>query len=82
MRFKDLKQEIVTFDDDDTRQVALATLALPKPLAPGESTTITVPYGGHIVGYTETGSVYIKDHVSNDFTIIRDDAYAFPGTGS
>jgi hypothetical protein len=81
MRFKELKQEVVTFDDDDTRQFAFASLPLPKPLAPGESTTITVPYGGHIVGYTETGMLYVKDHVSEDFTVIRNDAYSFPTLG-
>jgi hypothetical protein len=33
------------------------------------------------VGYTETGSLYIQDHVSREFTIIREDAYAFPALG-
>jgi aminopeptidase N len=33
------------------------------------------------VGYTETGSLYIHDTVSEEFTLIREDAYAFPTLG-
>jgi hypothetical protein len=40
-----------------------------------------VHYRGILVGYTETGSLYIRDRVSRDFTIIREDAYAFPTLG-
>jgi hypothetical protein len=75
------EQDIVTFDDDSKRQVDFAMIHLPKALPPGEATTVSLEYGGHIVGYTETGELYVLDHVAEDFTIIREDAYAFPVLG-
>jgi hypothetical protein len=42
---------------------------------------IVVHYGGRLVGYTETGSLYVRDNISPDFTILREDAYAFPVLG-
>ena len=76
-----LEQDVVIFADDPTCQVDAANVTLPAPLAPGKTTTIAVEYGGHLVGYVETGSLYIKDHISEEFTIIREDAWAFPGIG-
>jgi hypothetical protein len=75
------KQEVVLFRDDSLLQVTAATVVLAKPVPPGDSATITVHFGGHLVGYTETGSLYIQDHVDTAFTIIREDAYAFPALG-
>jgi len=74
-------QDVVLFDDDTKLQVDAADVALASPLGPGKSTTIAIDYGGHLAGYTETGALYIKDHISDEFTIIREDAYAFPGIG-
>jgi hypothetical protein len=75
------QQHIAVFRDDSIRQVN-AVVAIPgRPVAPGDSFTIVVHYGGILVGYTETGSLYVRDRVSRDFTIIREDAYAFPMLG-
>ncbi len=54
---------------------------MPSPVAPGDTVVLRVKYGGVLVGYTETGSRYIQDHVSSAFTILREDAYAFPQLG-
>lgn len=75
------EQDVLTFPDETKRQVDAAIVHLREPLAPGAAATIAIHYGGHIVGYTETGSLYIQDRVSEDFTIIRTDAYAFPVLG-
>jgi aminopeptidase N len=76
-----LEQEVVLFSDDSTYQVDAANITLRAPLAPGKTTTIALEYGGHLVGYVETGSLYIKDHIDEEFTVIREDAWAFPGVG-
>ena len=75
------EQTIATFEDEPMRQVNAVTLHLSKPLAPGKSTTVSLDYGGYIVGYTETGNLYVMDRVAEDFTIIREDAYSFPALG-
>jgi hypothetical protein len=75
------EQHIVVFRDDSVRQVDAIVVSPARPVAPGDSLSIVLHYGGFLVGYTETGSLYIKDHVSRDFTIIREDAYAFPKPG-
>ena len=74
------RQDIVVFQDDSIRQVNAIVATPARPVARGDSLRIVVQYGGILVGYTETGSLYIKDRVSRDFTILREDAYAFPVT--
>jgi hypothetical protein len=74
-------QDVVVFEDDSIRQVNAVVVSLARPVAPGASVAIAVHYGGRLVGYTETGSLYIKDNIDHDFTIIREDAYAFPVLG-
>jgi hypothetical protein len=74
-------QRVTVFRDDSIRQVNAITVTLANALAPGDSATIAVSYRGILVGYTETGSLYIRDAVDHDFTIIREDAFAFPTLG-
>lgn len=76
-----LRQDVVVFSDDPSRQVTLVNVPLARPLVAGDSATLAVTYSGVLTGYTETGSLYIRDHVSPEFTIIREDAYAFPVVG-
>jgi hypothetical protein len=75
------QQNVVIFQDDSALQVNCITVKPKAPLPPGAAFTIALHYRGVLVGYTETGSLYIQDHVSRDFTIIREDAYAFPVLG-
>jgi hypothetical protein len=74
-------QRVAVFDDDPSRQVTQIVVTPGRLIAPRDSVTLTVTYGGILTGYTETGSLYIRDHVSPEFTIIREDAYAFPVLG-
>ena len=74
-------QRVVQFRDDSVWQATSINVALPRPVPPGDLTTITVRSGGILVGYAETGSRYIRDAVSRDFTILRADAFAFPTLG-
>jgi hypothetical protein len=75
------EQRIVVFQDDSSRQVNAIRVRPGRAILPHESLSLSVRYGGILVGYTETGSLYIRDRVSRDFTIIREDAYAFPVIG-
>lgn len=74
-------QQVERFSDDPSYQVDHLTVRPIRPVAPGDSITLTIGYQGILVGYTETGSLYIKDRVTPEFTIIREDALAFPVAG-
>lgn len=73
-----IEQDVVRYVDSPRRQVTQAVVRLPAPLGPGETTQIAVRWSGFLWGYTETGSRYIRDRVDSAFTILRNDALAFP----
>jgi hypothetical protein len=75
------QSSVSVFEDDSLRQVVWARVTLAEPLPPGQRVTLRVGYGGPLVGYTETGSLYIKDRIDSAFTILRTDALAFPAVG-
>lgn len=75
------EQRITVFRDDSIRQVNAIVVTPHHPVPPGDSVAVVVHYGGILVGYAETGALYIRDRVSRDFTIVREDAYAFPVVG-
>jgi hypothetical protein len=64
-------QEVVIFDDEPMRQVLQLRVSLPKPLPPQGRTAVEIEYGGPLVGYAETGSLYVKDRIDPAFTILR-----------
>ena len=72
---------ISIFEDDPFPQVVATTVELAQPVPPGGRIVLRVNYEGPLVGYTETGSFYIKDRIDQEFTIIRSDALAFPIVG-
>jgi hypothetical protein len=74
-------QNVVRFDDDSLRQVVQVTVRFARSVPPLGRVTLDVAFGGNLVGYTETGSLYIQDRVDTAFTILRADAYAFPVVG-
>jgi hypothetical protein len=71
-------QDVVVFEDWPSRQVTQLTIRLSESLAPGERGTVTIHYSGPLVGATETGMLYVRDHVSPEFTILRSESFAFP----
>jgi len=75
-------QQVVVFRDSPRRQVNHVSVLLGRPLPPGGTVTLKLQYDGYLVGYTETGSLYIKDHVDEAFTILRTDALAWPVLGT
>jgi hypothetical protein len=74
-------QDVVRFSDDPMRQVTQVLVKLAAPVPPGARTTVSIAYAGPLVGYTEVGWLYVKDHIDTAFTIIRSDALAFPIIG-
>lgn len=75
------QQSARMFEDDSVLQVNAVVVDAMRPIASGDSITVVLRYAGTLVGYIETGSLYIQDRVSRDFTIIREDAFAFPRLG-
>jgi aminopeptidase N len=75
------EQDVRAFIDEPKKQVTHAVVSLSKPLDPGESITLELDYSGYLVGYTETGSSYIRDSIDEEFSILRVDAHAFPSIG-
>jgi len=74
-------QDIVTMADWPQYQANHITVILDAPLAPGQRTSVRVGYGGYLAGLTETGMRYVQDRIAWEFTIIREDALAFPVLG-
>ncbi len=75
------RQEVMSFEDWGQLQVNYVEVHLPQPLGSGESLTIAIDYEGYILGYVETGWLYVKDHVDKEFTIMRMDGYSYPQVG-
>jgi hypothetical protein len=77
----DHDQSVVGFDDIPRLQVNLVRVRFPEPLAPGGRASIAVEYRGYLTGYTEVGWSYVRDRVDPSFTILREDAFAYPLVG-
>jgi len=77
----EFEQKVVSFDDVEKMQVNYIQIELDSDLLPEEKRLLNIEYKGHMLGYSEMGYRYVKDHVSPEFTIIRNDARAFPLPG-
>ena len=74
-------QAIVVFEDLTKLQVNQVRVPLVPALAPGTETTVEISYGGHVLGYAEAGMAYIRDRVDSEYTLLREDSYAYPMAG-
>lgn len=74
-------QAVVAFEDFAKLQVNQILVTLAEPLAPGARTAIQIQYEGHLLGYAETGMLYVQDRIDSAFTILRDDSFAYPKPG-
>lgn len=72
----DFHQSVVQYEDFTKLQVN--HILVDYEIPPYGSRVIHIDYGGHLLGYAETGMRYITDRVFPDFTLIRMDAYAYP----
>ncbi|HYX21554.1 MAG TPA: hypothetical protein VFA98_11980 [Thermoanaerobaculia bacterium] len=71
-------QSVVAFEDDPKRQANRVRVLLAPPLEPGGEATVEIAYAGYLAGYVETGALYIQDSIGDAFTIVREDADAYP----
>jgi len=71
-------QQVLGFEDWEKMQANSITVVLKTPLRPENKMSISIDYEGYLLGYTEAGMLYVKDHVDKDFTIIRPDCFAYP----
>jgi hypothetical protein len=74
-------QTVAAFEDFGKLQVNQILVMLAEPLPPGAQTVVQIQYDGYLLGYSETGMRYIKDRIDPEFTILRDDSYAYPQPG-
>jgi hypothetical protein len=71
-------QDIVTYEDCPQFQVNQVFIEPTAPILPANDISFSVAYSGFLVGYTEVGWRYVRDHIDPAFTILREDALAFP----
>jgi hypothetical protein len=71
-------QDIVIYEDCPEFQVNQIYIEPPTPIQPANDLSFTIAYAGILVGYTEVGWRYVRDHIDPAFTILREDALAFP----
>ena len=74
-------QQIVAYEDWEKLQVNHIEVFLKNPLQQRDKKTIKIQYEGYLLGYSEVGMKYVKDHVDKKFTIIRPDCWAYPRVG-
>ena len=77
-KFVRFTQDVVRFRDMPMRQVTQVRVHLPRPVAPGARTTLRLSYAGNLVGNTDIGWNYVRDHIDTSFTILREEPCAFP----
>lgn len=69
--------EVLSFADHHRLQFSKITVQLPGHLAPGERCKLDIEYGGPLCGYIEAFP-YVKDHVSERFTLLRAETMWYP----
>jgi hypothetical protein len=75
-----IDQDIVVFDDWPALQLNAATVHLETPVPAGGTTVLEVDWAGPLLGYAEVMG-YVKDRIDPAFTIVREDARAYPQVG-
>jgi hypothetical protein len=71
------RQAVVSMSDEKNWQVNDVSVRLRHPLKAGSTAKITLKYSGAIFGYREVMG-YVRDHVGEDYTLLRPDALAYP----
>ena len=69
-------QKNVSFPDFEKLQVN--SIKIDENILPHSTIALKIQYSGHLLGYQETGMQYVKDKISENFTLIRNDAYSYP----
>jgi hypothetical protein len=78
---RDFHQRVVAFEDFGKLQANHVQVPLSPALAPGREVSLELHYGGHVLGYAETGMLYVRDRIDTSYTMLRMDTYAYPQPG-
>jgi hypothetical protein len=73
-------QELTPIEGVPPWLVNAIRITLPDAIKPGEQTSVHISYAGTLEGYPEIMG-YVIDRIDESFTIIREDAMAYPGVG-
>jgi hypothetical protein len=73
----EFRQGLEEYEDWPEMQVRYAEVELPRPLPPGEQTTLAVDWSGGLHGYSEAMG-YVRDRIDREFTILRRETKAYP----
>ncbi len=74
------EQNISAVDKMPRLHLNSVNIDLPQKIAEGEKYKVNISYEGFIFGYTEALG-YVKERIKEPFTILRQDAYAYPHPG-
>ncbi len=74
-------QKVISVSGWEKLQVNFIEISLNKILPPGEQRKLKLEYEGYLLGYSEAGWRYVKDHIDKNFTIIRTDGFGYPILG-
>ncbi|MHC4790003.1 MAG: M1 family aminopeptidase [Planctomycetota bacterium] len=74
-------QEVLPFEEKEKMKVNYIDVAAKNPIPAREKTTVQIEYEGQLGGYVDAGYRYVKDHISEEFTIIRLECFAYPIIG-
>jgi len=76
----EFSQRVLKYEDWEQLQVNHIRITLDPSLLPGETKTVRLSYGGHLLGCTEAMR-YVKDNVSKEYTMLRTDSNVYPRIG-
>lgn len=71
------EQTLARLAEEPNFHVNQLVVKLAKPLAPGAALEVALTYSGTIYGYEEVMK-YVKDRISESYSLIRPDALAYP----
>jgi hypothetical protein len=74
------EQEVTSITGVPPWQVNAVRIALKEAANPGELARVRISYSGAISDYQEIMG-YVRDRIDESFTILREDAFAYPSVG-
>lgn len=74
-------QRIVNIKNWEKIQVNYVEIMPSRDFSPGNKLVLNIDYSGYLLGYSNEGWRYVKDHIDKNFTIIRTDGFGYPVIG-
>jgi hypothetical protein len=77
----EFRQQVVPLSDFGKKQVNFIQVSANEPIPPQGQISLRIAYRGYQFGYAEIGYSYIKDHIDETYTVLREDGNAYPQVG-